>query len=148
MIAEGWGGEEMTKAPLDEDAATRIGVVAGPKGMEVLEGAIVHTARAAGAEHGSNPRILLDHARHYVVESEVVVDEQVGLFVRGEVSRSGLGDVAVGVPLDVADTWVWAERVVDDFPGELADLGTAEVEVKLVATQFQFTVELADGPFG
>src|ERR1039457_4868949 len=117
----------MTEAPLNEDAAARVGVVAGPKGIEVPEGAVIHAAGAAGAEHGHDLRVLLDHARHYVVKGEVVVDEQMGLLVRGEVSRTGLGDVAVGVPLDVADAWVWAERVVDDLPSELADLGPAEV---------------------
>src|ERR1017187_9785077 len=113
MIAEGWGGEEMTEAPLDEDATARIGVVAGPKGMEVFEGAVVHAARAAGAKHGSNPRILLRHARHYVVEGEVVVDEQVGLFFRRQVRRARLGDVAVGVPFDVRDARIGVKGVVD-----------------------------------
>src|ERR1035437_6859532 len=138
----------MTEAPLAEDTAARVGVVAGPKGMEVLEGAIVHAAGAAGTEHGGNPRILLDHARHHVVEGKVVVDEQVGLVVRRQVSRAGLGDVAVGVPFDVADAWIRAERIVYDFPGKLAHFRAAEVEVELVAAQFQFAVGLADGPFG
>ena len=127
----------MRRAPLYEHALEGIGVVAGPELIEVGEHAIGHASASAGACLDDEIRVLGAYALEHLAQTEVVVYVYLRLAVLAEVGRTVVGDVGVGVPLDVVYLGIVGHQLVYDAEDEVLHLGVAEVEGGLCASAAQ-----------
>src|SRR6266581_5690242 len=74
-----------------------------------------------------------------------VISPKVRLAIGRKPGRSGLGKIAIAIPLGVSDPR-HAENVTDELPLKLLHLGTREIEHELIALQIQFAFRLCDDP--
>ena len=142
------GGVEKARAVLDAGARKRLGVVARPHFVEILQGAVLHAAAARGAGLDQHVGVFGADAFHHLVEALRVVDPEARLLVGREVGRTHVVGVAVGVPLDVVDLVREFHRVVEDSEHEVLHLGVREVEQPLVAGRGRFALRRTDDPVG
>ena len=136
------GREELQETALDVDPRQRVDAVAGPDAVRVAQHAEVDPAAAAGAALDLDVRVGGAQAVHQRVGG-VDLRPVAG----GAVGESGRGEVAVEVPLQVADR-VCGEQRGDLLEQVVAGLGSGDVEHELVARRQQRAAGDLQRPLG
>ena len=114
--------------------------------VEPPEGAEVGPAAAGCAQHQLHVGMATRHLGHHLPRGGDAIQRQVALAVGCERGGSRLGDVAVGIPLEVGDAGVRGEDPVDGVDHEGPDVGAAEVEHELLPFLAPVPARLADDP--
>ena len=143
-------GVELRRAPLDEHAAERVGVVARPELVRIAQEAEVHvpTTRGAGLHH--DLRTLRLELREKVVEADRVVVPEVRLAVGLQVGGAGVDDVLVAVPLHVGERVylrVHGVELVEDVLTH-GRVRVVEHHLRAAASEEERAVLLAEDPVG
>ncbi len=128
MAGHGARRVEVGGAPLDEDALQGIGVVTRPELVEVRHHAIVLASATRAASLHDEVGILGADALQHLAQAHVVVHVDLRLAVAWQIGGAVVGDVAVGIPLDVGNLRVLGHQPVYHTEDEVLHLGVAEVE--------------------
>ena len=144
----GHGRVEEARAVLDAGPRKRFGVVAGPELVEIFERPVFHAAAARGAGLDQHVGVFGPDALHHAVESLRIVDPEARLLVGGQIGRTYVVGVAVGVPFDVVDLVRELHRVVEDLEDEILHRGIREVQQPLFAGFGRFALRRPHDPVG
>ena len=132
MRADAALGIAVAVALLDLGAGQGVGVVAGPDLGEVAQNAEVEAVAAGGAALKENVRKAPGERVHHPVKPEDVAVGGLALPLRGQIGGIDVGEIAVVVPLDVADLrrGEHLRHLVDQ---EVLHGGVGEVQQALIA---------------
>src|SRR6266481_5468378 len=117
MAGNSHGWKEIGIVPLHWYADERVGIVARPEFMEETQRAVIDAAAAAGAEHQFGVGKGFGGFVHQRIKGTNVINPEMGLALRWEPGRTGLGEIAIAVPLRVRNAGC-AQNVLDGVPLE------------------------------
>ena len=132
---------------LDVRARQRVRVVAGPDLREVGQNAEVEAVAAGGAALKEDVGVARGQRSHHAVEPEDVAVRRLALPRRREIRGKHVGEVAVVVPLDIADLRA-GEDLAHLVDQEVLHGGVGQVKQALAAPLAVGLVRDRHGPVG